>query len=235
MRRIPHEVVGALIALGRTGVPGVPDCLADEQTAWSCLVRGKEVWLKVAKVLSEDELRHLIQGLVLYSRARGRGIGGSASPVIFLYLTYIARFPNFEPELTAWVVDNRVNDYEPFGSSCHEGARTYAEFLEGKCVPWGIPWGSEIPREVFANFGAEFIEYDEYSRRGATVRQRLLDERAQKLADAVRRGDLKAVIALLDKGVDPQTAADRDGSLVKLADANGRGEVAAYLRSRGIA
>ena len=220
MRRIPHEVVGALIALGRTGAPGVPDCLADEQTAWSCLVRGKEVWLRVAKVLSEDELRHLIHGLVLYSRARERGIGGSVSPVIGLYLNYIARFPEQEPALTGWVVDNRVNDYEPFGSVYHEGARTYAEFLERR----------ECRQREHE---ARLLQRQQEAARLKQMRD--AQKATPNLANAVRRGDLKAVMALLAKGADPAVAIADGGSLVALAEANGRAEVAAFLRSKGIA
>lgn len=220
MRKIRVDVVAALISLGRTGVPDIPDCLADQQTAWYALVRPKEVWLKVAEVLSEDELRHLIHGLVLYSRARGRGVGGSVSPVIALYYDYIARFPGQEPALTAWVVDNRVNDYDPFGSACDEGARTYAEFLERQELRWREHQARLLQRQQDA----------------ARLKQMRDAEKATtNLAGAVRRGDLKAVMALLAKGADPSKAVADGGSLVALAEANGRTEVAAYLRSQGMA
>jgi len=50
----------------------------------------------------------------------------------------------------------------------------------------------------------------------------------------VKRGDLEAVISMLSKGADITKALPNGGSLLSLAEANGRELVAEYLRSHGI-
>jgi hypothetical protein len=56
----------------------------------------------------------------------------------------------------------------------------------------------------------------------------------EQLAGAVRRGDQKAVEALLAKGGNPTDALPNQGSLVDLAVQHGRTALADFLRSRGI-
>lgn len=223
MRTIPQDVVAALISLGCNGVPDIPECLSDEDVAWDALVRtDRDHWRKLAKTIPEYELRHLIQGIVLYSQARRRGVGGSASPVIVLYHSYVERFPAQEPTLTGWIVNNRVNDFDPFGRVCSRAVRTYAEFLEFvRC--------SELEAEA-----REKARVDEIAKLKQQRQVRDAVKATSNLANAVRRGDLQAVTALLGKGADPTTAFAEGGSLVALAEASGRVEVAAYLRSQGI-
>ena len=217
MKEIDPEVIDALIAVGHRNEPIVPRCLEDRQTAWY-KIRAGTPWRTVAKSLPESHLFNLIRGFVLYGQAGG-WLGGSGSPVITLYREYIVRFPEKEPALTEWIVDNRTNDYEPFGTVFDEGARTYSDFIERR---------------------RKRLEWEE-----ARWRQRREEERTQKflrekekatarLANAVRRGDLKAVEALLAKGADPAKAMPRGNSLVHLALEHGRHEMAEYLRSRAI-
>ena len=56
----------------------------------------------------------------------------------------------------------------------------------------------------------------------------------QRLPNAVRRGDAAAVEALLKKGADCAAVASTTGSLVKLAEDNGRQQVATLLRQKQI-
>jgi hypothetical protein len=112
-----QAAVTELLELGRTGEDRVPAALADPQAAWSVLQRDPALWDAMAQELSEEQLRFLIRGLVHYSRARGpAAIGLSVSPVIRLFQSYSKRFPDDQFRLTRWIVVNRVNPYEPFGS-----------------------------------------------------------------------------------------------------------------------
>ena len=56
----------------------------------------------------------------------------------------------------------------------------------------------------------------------------------QRLPNAVRRGDVAAVEVLLKKGADWGTVVSTSGSLVKLAEDNGRQNVAQLLREKQI-
>ena len=131
---IPSKVLKELIELGHTGHECVPPSLRDESVAWWTLVCGKGPWIEAVRKLGPEEISALIQGLVLYCRASGRGIGGSVSPVIVLYQIVLEKAPHLEPALTRWVVAHRTNSYEPFGTSNDGGATTYADFVKRRML-----------------------------------------------------------------------------------------------------
>jgi hypothetical protein len=114
---VDHAVITELLELGRKGEDRVPPALADPESAWSFLQRDPAVWEEAGRELPEEQLRLLIRGLVHYSRARGPvAVGLSVSPVISLFSSYSERFRDERHSLTKWIVANRVNPYEPFGS-----------------------------------------------------------------------------------------------------------------------
>ena len=127
--RISDEILQELAHIGRKGVELVPPSLEDERIAWRNLVCGSDPWIEAASKIGYENLPHLIRGLILYCRASGRHIGGSVSPVIFLYEILIENEPDQEPNLTAWIVSNRTNPYEPFGTLNDEGATSYADYV----------------------------------------------------------------------------------------------------------
>jgi hypothetical protein len=218
-----EEVIDELVLLGRSGEERVPASLLDEDMAWDTLVCGNQPWLQVAQNCGPEDVADLIRGLILYCRASGRSIGGSVSPVIVLYRSLIERVPEWEPPLTRWIVDNRTNPYEPFGTLNDEGATTYGEYVERR--------EARVQR-ARANEAAE-VERQQEAIKIRVTRER--DESTQRLAGAVRRGDLRAVQALLRKGADAARALPEGESLVTLAEENGRYAVAAFLKTRGIA
>lgn len=219
MRKISGNIVRALISIGESGEPTIPACLADKQMAWHSLMCGNEPWEDLAKELSETDLAALIHGIVLYSIARNQSLGGSVSPVIVLFRCYRKRFPKTEPALSGWIVTNRVNLYEPFGSWVYPDARCYSEFLQESMVQ-----AAKTERNIEQELQRQ--------KRSAQIKRESEAQRATKnLVNAVRRGDVKAVKALLAKGADPRYALPPDGqSLVEYAEANGKTGIADLLR-----
>ncbi|GKS60523.1 hypothetical protein YTPLAS18_40500 [Nitrospira sp.] len=212
-RVVLWRILGQLIVQGRRGSAEVPPALRPKgrrELIDRCLD-----WDALAEVLSVEELENLIRGLVLYSGASG-WCRGSVSPVIALYWKFVRRAPRREPRLTGWIVRNRVNEYDPFGTIVHFGAMNLRDFE----TAW--EWKKAIARQ---NIAAE-RERQEADRKRAAVRA------TGRLANAVRRGDIKAVAALLRRGADP-VAALPGQSLVGFAEAQGRTSVAELLRQRG--
>jgi len=213
-----HEAVSQLIDLGRLGEDSVPPALADADTAWTILHRGRVAWDDLATRLSRDDLASLIRGLIHYNRASGpAALGGSVSPVIRLYSAHTSRFPEDEPSLTGWIVANRVNPYEPFGTMTCNDAPTFAAHLARRSARRAKSSENELLEAA--------------RQREAAGRRR--DVASTRLAAAVRRGDRSAVEALLAEGANPEKALN-GASLVELAVANGRDAVAELLRERGI-
>jgi hypothetical protein len=130
----PRTVIVQLIAIGDYGIDAVPASLAADcdDTAWHLISKYCEHFLRAADALSQRDLENLIRGLVHYSRVCGTfSTGGSVSPVIPLYRCLAKRVGNLGPglfdgdqsatenqqfdRLTLWILDHRVNPYEPFG------------------------------------------------------------------------------------------------------------------------
>lgn len=213
------EVIAQLSEIGALGQAAIPAAFTDPDEAWSLLHRGVVPWEELANTLSEEGLRLVVRGLVCYDRARGPGAtGGSVSPVIRLCAVYAQRFPDQEPKLTQWVVANRVNEYEPFGSIICNHASSFSEYL-----------ALRLARRASGIRGAE-REQERQDDAKATRRHTA----TTRLAGAVKRGDVSAIEALLLQGADPGKALPKGGSLVDLALDNGRVAVAEFLKSRGI-
>ena len=218
---IDPTLIIELIEIGKTNQSAVPICLSNKNTALQKILGDRDSWNEIANTFNEEELRYLITGLVLYSNIPNRETGGSVSPVIILYNAYANRFPKTEPELTSWIVDNRSNIYEPFGSTMYF-ARTFDDFKKQKhnhieCA------SANIERD---NTRKEFehnvkVELDAI-------------KATQNLRNAVKRGDLHAVEALLIRGADPIKAVSGDESLVELAIKNNRDSIADFLKSKNI-
>lgn len=82
---------------------------------------------KYAEKRSADELYRLIKGLIYFTRVFPSSGGGSVSPISTLLEIFARKDPAREPELTAWIIDNRTNRYDPWGTSRDSGARSLAE------------------------------------------------------------------------------------------------------------
>lgn len=186
-----HEAVLQLIEIGRDGEDRVPAAFADSNAAWSIIHHGIIEWDNLALVLCERDLESLIRGFVHYSRKQSPASpGGSVSPVIRLYSSFVSRFPDSEPNLTAWIVLNRVNPYEPFGTLSCNNAVTLDRHLASR---------AERRARAIENEATE-------NARQAEAAVRRSEIATSRLAAAVKRGDNAAVAALLDQGANPLKA-----------------------------
>lgn len=215
---LTQNIFHDLEVLGRSGREYVPESLLDEEVAWRFLVGGCH-WSRAADERSVEQIADLIRGLVLYCRASRRQIGGSVSPVIALYRALVRRTPVWEPEFTSWIVDHTTNQHEPFGTSVVSG-RSYAEYRQN----------SHIRETQRVEAEAERLKSERAGRR-----EREGKLATERLANAVRRGDLLAVQAMMSKGADVTAALPDRGSLVAHATAHGRTAMAEFLGSIGVA
>lgn len=212
------ELAASFMEMGRDGVEPSPSRLGDSGRVTRRLLCGNSPWRSLAGSLADEDLRDLIRGMVRYSRAIGSGIGGSVSPVIVLYRELVARSPEWEPEFTSWVVRHRMNPWEPFGTRNDGHATTLRAFKSH-----GATCAEANARRHEA--GLERQAADQ-----AAKRERDRKESTERIAAAIRRGDRDAVVALLKKNPDLKAALPHGGSLVDLAVAHEKPEIAAILR-----
>jgi hypothetical protein len=177
---------------------------------------GRQAADALGELLSCEEMQHLIRALVIHSTLVGLSkSGGSASPVAPLCRTFAQLHPQSEPELFAWVVENRINTYEPFGTTTFAGATSLAMH-------------NELRRDRKEYVTAE----DEKRQESRRVRE--AEKATERLPNAVRRGDLSAVEALLKRGADILVASSKVGSLCQLARDNDRDAMVEYLIEKQI-
>ena len=214
------DLAAAFIAQGRLGTEPRAEQCGDFLRVNEALLCGNDPWEWLAHGLETEELRELIRGLVLYSRAIGQAIGGSVSPVIVLYRALVERSPAREPELTSWVVANRRNRWEPFGTLNDGSATTYQAF---------VAYRQKQAEEQAERYRVGMLRQ---AADQAAKRQRDREESTKRIAAAVRRGDRAAVEALLRKDPDLKCALPDGGSLIDLALAHNQSDIAALIRSR---
>lgn len=208
-----------LIDFGRSAV----NCLnitRNEDDLMEALI-GRELD-PMAERLSEESHKNLIQGLVLFQRlidkaGSGYALGGSVSPVISLWQSYVAKYPEKEADLTAWVVTHRVNEYEPFGSIVFSDCMSISSREQALTA-----WEEEKRRRWV-------IEEEKQEKAQAVKREKDRVNANRNLPNAVARGDIKAVKALLDKGGDVLIKASDGKSLLELAEQNNCEEVVGCL------
>ena len=211
---IPMDLRLALASLGESGVPDIPPMLENRQTAWNLIMCGDEPWRQLGAHVIDSELRSIIRGLILFSQASGWS-GGSVSPVIVLYREFLSRIPADEEELTSWIVQRRRNDYEPFGTIMHGGARTQAEFLEHQ--------------RFRARRREEGLARD---RKRQEAEASAKAQRATGLvAAAVKRGDVAGLKGLIAAGADLSKVELHGNSLIDIAREHEREAMIVFLHS----
>jgi hypothetical protein len=161
--------------------------------------------------LSREDLELLIKGIVPLSRPFG-----SVTPIPYVLRMYKNRFPDDEPSLTSWIVSNRVNDYDPFGNTQYNNASSLAEHS--------------------SLLDAEREARDQRMQEEADRAIKLRSSKAtDRLANAIRRGDVKAAESLIGKCPDFDAVRDQIGmSLQAYAIKNEKIKMASLLESLNI-
>lgn len=173
----------------------------------SIIPYNKEHAKYLSEMLTERELKALIRALVKYGCEAGLSkTGGSASPVVPLYWVYTRIYPEGEPTLTAWVREHSVNSY-------YEPGPKYT-----------------TPEEYAAQREKARLMEEERLRPIMRARyEREANKATLNLPNAIRRGDVKAVKAMIDKGGNIKQAMTQVKSLRSLAKETTKTDMHAFL------
>lgn len=173
--------------------------------------------------LSDEQVMLLVRASLIMSNLDSDHPNGyrefSCPPVSQFFFELASRTREYDPELTEWILANRVNPYDPMGSwLAEESVRAFLD--EGLCSQ-----SEYYRRREEARIEARKIQSLE-ARTARTYRS---------LINSVANGDLVAVRHHVGSGlVDPKEVETEAGSLLDLAIANAREGVAEYLRSLGL-
>lgn len=177
------DLVPLLVELGRTADRSVIGD-AELPTSWDFGVLWKQ-WDRVVGGWEAAQVADLIKGLTYFERMFDRGFG-SVPPVANLFRIYASMVDSNERDRFAdWVLRNTVNDYTPYGTSNH-GARN----LE------------ELDRKKDALFARKQATAAREKARFEDARNQRGMQATERLPNALRRRDAKAVAALIARGAD---------------------------------
>jgi hypothetical protein len=214
-RELPPDLIIRLVQAGRSQDVGAALAQlitpAEQLSAGEIMRCCKVRWYALAQSQPADDLEALIHALTVAESSLDGWRAGSVSPAIWTFSVF-ARRPERAGDLADWVLARTDNHYLPFGSS-NFGARSRDELARRRRED--AEWREAIQR-------AE-IERATSKRRAAKA--------THDLANAVRRGDLKAVDALLSKGADPRVCALDGASMLDLARHSGREAVIARIEA----
>lgn len=189
------DIVPLLVELGRTADRSV---LADTRLPNACDFGVLwQQWGHVVSGWEAAQVADLIKGLTYFERMFDRGFG-SVPPVANLFHIFASMVDVVERNRFAdWVLANTVNDYSPFGTDNH-GARSLEDLAKKTALRCS---GKQV---TAAREQARFED--------ARVRRSM--QATDRLTNALRRKDAKAVSALLAKGADPD-AVGRSGQTAR--------------------
>ncbi len=175
------DLVPLLVELGRTADRSVIGD-AEFPNSWDFGVLWKQ-WDRVVDGWEAAQVADLIKGLTYFERMFDRSFG-SVPPVANLFHIYASMVDaNEQDRFADWVLRNTVNDYTPYGTSNH-GARS----LE------------ELERKQDERFSRKRATAASEQARFEDARSQRSEQATERLPNALRRKDAKAVAALIAKG-----------------------------------
>jgi len=169
-----------LVQLGRTEDPStIPESALPNTWNFHFLW---DRWDRVVENWDPVQITDLIKGLTYFEKVYIRGFG-SVTPVAKVFRIYGSLVgANDRNDLAEWVLANTVNSYSPYGSDNH-GAKSLAELKRRR---------EAIAAGKQATAARERERFEEARRR-----RRL--QATERLPNALRRNDVKAVATLLAK------------------------------------
>jgi hypothetical protein len=216
-----NGLLSELIDLGANRTDAMPPQLAAEESALRRVLDLSGRLLPAVECLAPEQLERLIRGVVRYGQL-GRQTGGSVSPVIRLFAMYRACAAKADVDLlSAWIVENRNNPFEPYGSAVYGGARTADEY--------GHQQKNRRARAE-QNMAREQLRQQQAGSLKAQIRA---DRATAQLRRTVERGDLRAVEALLNAQADWRRVVAAGGPLRPDAEARGHDDVVRLLERCG--
>lgn len=202
------EFVDALLELGRSGnlqaVTNLPGAGVHQKVCnMTSRFRG-QVLERIATLSVEDRVA-LVKALAMYENSVG-GLGSVTA------VPYVMRLFGDAIEIGyqtfQWIVDNTRSLW----------------YYKDRAVDFIEPELSAMQRKA----AQEEVELKNYER-AAPARAKRVERATSNLYNAVRRGDIKAVQALLSIGADPETLAPNGESLISYAQSLGRRDIAFQL------
>src|SRR5690625_3274758 len=216
---IPHHLVDRLVAVGKSSDPAsvlqelIP---ADHRARFGYIMRLRpEEWKVATDRLAVDELGALVRALTVAEAILPDWLGGSVSAVIWTYREFQQRCPGRALELADWVLAHTRNPYAPF-RRCNFRARSLAELR--------IAEAERLARRRAIREAEEARERE--------AKRRRAEKATRDLVGAIRRGDVKAVEALLAKGADPHARDGEGRTALEYARQVGRPDIIARLKER---
>jgi hypothetical protein len=216
---IPDELLHKLIEIGKSSdLSQISSLFAvQEQQYFGHVMRlGPETWLSIAESLNIEDLVALIKCLTIAEQVFEGWGAGSVSPVIWLFRKLESLDPNLAEIVADWVLANTENYYLPFGTM-NLGASSLNE------------------HHHFKKLNIERVKrsYEAEKQRQETARQRKAQEATLALIGAVKRGDVKAVKALIVKGADTNVKDSEGLSVIEHAHIKGNSEIIEILTHVG--
>lgn len=177
------DLIPLLVELGRTADRSV---IRDSRlpNAWDFGFLWQQ-WDRVVSGWEAGKVADLIKGLTYFEWMFDRKFG-SVPPVAALFRIYASMVNKEQRDRFAdWVLANTANDYTPFGTSNH-GARSL----------------DELARKTAELRASKRVSADREQARFQVAKHHSSIEATERLPNALRRKDSRAVAALLAKGAD---------------------------------
>jgi hypothetical protein len=206
-----NDLITELIGIGRDeAFDRLPALIGSSQDHRSgqFMRQSPNFWIDIGATLSAQEIIALIKALTVTEREVPKMKAGSVSPVIWLCKHLRQRFPGEYTELEEWILKETDNDYLPWGTSNH-GARSLDEFRR---------LSSKVAQRREERQRAEKQRHIEAQKRKA-------HKATHDLVGAIRRKDIKAIIALRHRGADVSATDERGKSFFDLAHESGDAKV----------
>jgi len=201
------QLLEDLIVIGREGdFQRVADLMKQSKAAVKKIIANQNEVKLFAELLPIADRIALIKSIAIAEHQ----LGGVGSVTTLMHLLPLV--PDNERDLLDWILRN-TKSYDYYS----HGARSVEEL-------------DAVRARIAANKAARVSKEEA---RQKEAKQRIADAATASLYNAVRRGDSKAVLALLEKGANPNSHTPDGATLLEFASSKGHAAIVEVLRSAG--